>query len=475
MYSLRQAPPGTQYAISNSENTFKYLKERKMEQQRAPLVVPLSTTTPRPIQVTIPSPHRNDPGSSTVYPQSTRPSFYDAHTVTLQTEQPEQPQQVLEVHHATAQQHHVQENNYGARVLDSHTNGVANVEKSKDKDTSNCRIDALYEFEEVEMSPDHDAMGDLLSGDSDDESDSFKHDKYDDIRHAPLLDAAMIHAESELFPQFGLLGSHNELDTKSRMFLNTNTPFSAFICGVQGSGKSHTTACILENMLVPSKNLGRLQKPLSALVFSYGHFSGDGAGFNISEAAFLGSSNPRYPHGAHVKKINVLVSPSNFVRISKLYLRLPNVSVTRFVLNPRNLDIDTMLTLMSVNESDEQPLYMAQVIQILRVMATTGAPFNYIVFKNHLKAQKFNPAQVNMLQIRLNLLESFLDLKGDLPKPEYRAGEITIMDMSCPFVDANTACILFRIGLTQYLDSKVAGKVIILDEAHKVSNRILSS
>lgn len=30
-----------------------------------------------------------------------------------------------------------------------------------------------------------------------------------------------------------------------RIMLNTNIPFSAFICGVQGSGKSHTTACII--------------------------------------------------------------------------------------------------------------------------------------------------------------------------------------------------------------------------------------
>jgi hypothetical protein len=330
---------------------------------------------------------------------------------------------------------------------------------------------ALSGEKSAHVSVDHDGMNDLLSDDSDNEDEEEdRTNKFDpEILHAPLLDGEMISTDGRLLPQYGLMGSHKERSAKSRMFLNTNTPFSAFICGVQGSGKSHTTACILENSLIPSKNLGHLERPLSALVFSYGHFSGDGSGYSISEAAFLASPSPQFPRGAHIKRINVLVSPSNFVRISKLYLRLPNVTVTKFMLDPRKLDIDIMLTLMNVSESEEQPLYMAQVTQILREMATTGTDFNYGTFKQRLRAQQFNPAQTNMLQIRLNLLESFLDLKNTCPKPQFRPGEITIMDMSCPFVDANTACILFRIGLTRYLQSDTAGKMIVLDEAHKVS------
>jgi DNA replication protein DnaC len=57
---------------------------------------------------------------------------------------------------------------------------------------------------------------------------------------------------------------------KELLFLNTNVHFSAFICGVQGSGKSHSTTCLLENALISSKQLGRLESPLSALGFSYG-------------------------------------------------------------------------------------------------------------------------------------------------------------------------------------------------------------
>jgi hypothetical protein len=163
-----------------------------------------------------------------------------------------------------------------------------------------------------------------------------------------------------------------------------------------------------------------------------------------------------------------VVSPSNFARISKLYLRLSNVQVTPFKLKPQELDIDTMLTLTNVNESEELTLYIAQVTQILREMSTAGRPFNYQEFKLRLKKKQLNPIQSSMLQLRLDLLESFLDMNASHVKSHFQPAEITIMDMSCPFVDANTACILFRIRLNLYLQSKANGKMIVVDEAHKV-------
>jgi hypothetical protein len=296
------------------------------------------------------------------------------------------------------------------------------------------------------------------------------------ISHAPLVDVSIVSRVTELvLPQYGLLGSHDgAMDTKSKLLLNTNVPFSTFLCGVQGSGKSHTTSCILENSLVPSKHLGKLQSPLSALVFSYAQFRGDGVGFTVSEAAFLGSSSPELPGGDHVKRVHVLVLPFNFVQISRFYLQLPNVVVTPFKLNAADLDVDTMLTLMNVSGSGEIPLYMAQVKQILREISTAGEPFNYKAFRLHLEEKKFSPAQLKLLQMRLDLLESFLDMNANCPGLRFHPGEITIMDMSCQFVDANTACTLFEIGLKQYLQSEGKGKMIVLDEAHKVCSHATS-
>jgi hypothetical protein len=301
------------------------------------------------------------------------------------------------------------------------------------------------------------------TGDSDTEEET--QNGSDDLRHAPILSGDVLLGEHKaLLPQYGLLGTHE----RSKLFVNTNVPFSAFICGVQGSGKSHTTSCLMENALIPSSQLGRLANPLSALVFSYSPFSGDGADFNISEAAYLGAAHPDFPSHPHVRKITVLVSPSN-PKIAMLYRKVPNVTVLPFMIKPRNLDIETMLTLMSVSDTGEMPLYMAEVTKILRELAAAGGSgLNYALFKQKLRECKFNPKQTAMLKLRLDLLESFLDLHNSYPEPLYRPGEITIMDMSCPFVDPNTACILFKIGLQRYLHSDTPGKMVVLDEAHKV-------
>lgn len=43
-----------------------------------------------------------------------------------------------------------------------------------------------------------------------------------------------------------------EKESDPRVFLNGNAPWSAFICGLQGSGKSHTLACMLGLCLLRS-------------------------------------------------------------------------------------------------------------------------------------------------------------------------------------------------------------------------------
>jgi len=72
-----------------------------------------------------------------------------------------------------------------------------------------------------------------------------------DIKNAVLFPANLLeHNNKSMLPQYGLLGSCNMKEVPKgandpRIFLNTNIPFSAFICGVQGSGKSHTTSCLI--------------------------------------------------------------------------------------------------------------------------------------------------------------------------------------------------------------------------------------
>ena len=74
-----------------------------------------------------------------------------------------------------------------------------------------------------------------------------------DTRDAVLVSANIVEeTDDKILPQYGLLGSFHpdscpqlKGPVDDRIFVNTNIPFSAFICGVQGSGKSHTTSCLL--------------------------------------------------------------------------------------------------------------------------------------------------------------------------------------------------------------------------------------
>lgn len=91
-----------------------------------------------------------------------------------------------------------------------------------------------------------------------------------------------------------------------RLFYNTTVPSSTFICGSQGSGKSHTLSCLLENCLVAS-DAATLPRPLTALVFHYDTFVSDDAG-SPCEAAYLASMS-----GIRVR---VLCSPTNLATIT---------------------------------------------------------------------------------------------------------------------------------------------------------------
>ncbi|KAF2826955.1 hypothetical protein CC86DRAFT_370060 [Ophiobolus disseminans] len=292
-----------------------------------------------------------------------------------------------------------------------------------------------------------------------------------DISHAPLISGVMVAQHSrDLVPQYGLLGSlpvEDLASPSSQLFLNTNVPFSAFICGVQGSGKSHTTSCMMENAVIASPQLGCLRSLASTMVFSYGEWSGGGAGFSISEATFLAASNPALP-GLHAKRVTVLTSPSN-PAINKLYQRFPNVRIIPFRLKANSLDIGSLRTLMAVDDKATTPLYMSRVEAILRNIASNSQDgcLNYVEFKKRLDMENFDPTQRNMLDMRLNQLESFMDLTDKAKEPSFLPGEITIMDLSDAFMTPNTACILFKLGLERFLQSTASAKMVVLDEAHK--------
>ena len=181
---------------------------------------------------------------------------------------------------------------------------------------------------------------------------------------------------SQILPQYGLLAAHlhtfsDERVTDKgeanivmgvdqariddpRMFLNINAPWSAFICGSQGSGKSHTLCCMLEASLTRSK-LGPLVQPLAGIVFHYDRHTSVGC-TQICEAAYLASSGI---------PVTIMVSPTTYVAMKQAYENLKgypqNIRKPRVVplyLEEKHLNVDRMMKLMAVDEAGRVPLYM---------------------------------------------------------------------------------------------------------------------
>lgn len=291
--------------------------------------------------------------------------------------------------------------------------------------------------------------------------------------------------DSKLIPQYGLIGIRQDpadaqAPVEDRLVLaNMNMPWSAFICGSQGAGKSHTLSILLENALVPDNAAGELPHPLAGIVMHYDKFSNYNT-TQICEAAYLCSSGI---------PVTVLVSPSNIWTMKRLYSNLPGLKpgvpkpkVVPLYLEENQLDISRILKLMAIDTTAEHiPLYMEVVMNIVREMAMEGpaSGFTYSKFRERLKEVRWVRGQTGPLDLRLKLLDIIMapssTTKTSKPASSkeniwsFEPGSLTIVDLSDPFFNSDEACTLFSICLSIFLEDRdKCGRVVVLDEAHKV-------
>ncbi|KAI1363206.1 hypothetical protein F5Y08DRAFT_354724 [Xylaria arbuscula] len=314
-------------------------------------------------------------------------------------------------------------------------------------------------------------------------------DELGEISTAPLFTYPVLkHAQhlatsksSPAFSQYGLLAGdvqslREQPSEDPRIFYNVAAPASVFICGSQGSGKSHTLSCILENCLIPSEKLGCLPRPLTGIVFHYDDYASD-THVNPCEAAYLGSDP--------AVRVRVLCSPTNLRAIKESYAQLENVTVEALRLDQSDLNTRRMMELMAFDRA--QPLYASVIQRILRDMRLSQqdkpGSFNYREFTTKLDNEPLSPDQKRGLRQRLDTLQSFMvadqikpfmwgEKKGASKRAgtnwEPKAGELLIVDLSCPCVTAAMACALFNICLSIFLSQDHSvGRVIALDEAHR--------
>jgi hypothetical protein len=309
-------------------------------------------------------------------------------------------------------------------------------------------------------------------------------------------------------PQYGLLGFDLEnCDTAGNpepILLNTNSPSSVFLCGSQGSGKSYTLSCMLENHLLYDPSVGVQRQTIPGFVF---HWDTNTSG-SLAEAASLCSRGI---------KVRLLVSWSNYQQMKNLYESFAQkaggkIEVRPLLFEDTELTVNHIRNLMAFRDgSHEAPLYLEVIQNILRRLGRKNEKFSVRNFFRDLYAANLNPGQLQMLNQRLTILKTFsaecapdilmqdnkglegqklvnerkkqgLGMKGDCITVE--KGTLTIVDLSDPFVDASTACILFDICLGIILKrhkeavtaNKISpGLIISLDEAHKFLDKGIPS
>jgi len=300
-------------------------------------------------------------------------------------------------------------------------------------------------------------------------------------------------AQQEPYPQYGLLGlmdkapAQGTLASFSRskpqdklVFTNTSEPWSTFICGSQGSGKSHTLSCLLENNLLPDPKIGRLRTPLTGMIFHYDKFSNFNSS-QVCEAAYLCSAGIR---------VKVLVAPTSESRMRSQYFNLPGLppgclrpEVLPLYFSQDQLTVDVMMTLMAVHDTGvSAPLYICAIRQLLRDIAVVNQDkpgFDYLNFRQSLASLSLTEGQNAPLELRLSLLQSILleTKQSQGARDAYKRiwsfepGTLTIVDLSDQFVNESDACTLFSICLKLFMDGWQKNPcTIALDEAHKFLN-----
>ncbi|KIX96520.1 uncharacterized protein Z520_07786 [Fonsecaea multimorphosa CBS 102226] len=259
------------------------------------------------------------------------------------------------------------------------------------------------------------------------------------------------------------------------IYANMQHPWSTFICGQQGAGKSHTMSCLLENALISDGSMGPNPMPMSGLVFHYDKFTSPSA-TQVCEAAYLSSQGI---------KVQVLVSPSNLNAMKRLYRNLPNwpsgaprPKVIPFLFSERQLNVANLKALMAVDSEDKNPpLYMAIVNKVLKQLSlkdTTTAGVKYQEMKWAVTKEGLTPSQMSFLEMRYSLIEWFLKetaapaIRTRARTIDFSPQTISIVDLSCPFITETDACMLFSIFLQIFLGQRGKSPLIIaLDEAHK--------
>ena len=289
--------------------------------------------------------------------------------------------------------------------------------------------------------------------------------------------------------ELGLLGhlrcarNGKQRAEQSQVFINVTDPFCLITVGVQGAGKSHTTACILESCLLPFPPVVNVRQPMAVLVCHY-----DQSDVNCCEATGLGSASAKLatllaehrhaetpPPSLGGSQILVLCSPSFFHQRRKYYAGVCEVRPLLF--RWKSLKAQQLKKLMKLDESSTQ-LYVALMLDMLRDFQRREKVPAYQDFIRQIEELATLPGQSGPLKQRFQMLSSFVyesdkneslrDVGVDLADV-MEAGRMVVVDLTDPMMSPADANGVFQVLLETFRFKQIprAGKLVAFDEAHR--------
>lgn len=251
------------------------------------------------------------------------------------------------------------------------------------------------------------------------------------------------------------------------IYLNTQAPFCLVALGVQGAGKSHSVATVIENGSLQSEHYIRSDRPTSTIVFHY-----DQSEYNFCEAVTLTSRRFTLPaFVTPVPRLTVLVSPSFYLQRQEFFRGYPNCTVIPLLFRWSDLNATQIKSLMRVIDDDSVPLYMSTILDLLRKIQKSQQFPSYPEFKEKLTKLSFSSGQNGPLSQRIRLLESFIADSEEnqslpcVPLHETLSNAMVVVD---PMLSSSEANGIFQVLLTLFISiPSDHPKLAVFDEAHK--------
>eukprot|EP01104_Vermistella_antarctica_P011907 TRINITY_DN3371_c0_g1_i2.p1 TRINITY_DN3371_c0_g1~~TRINITY_DN3371_c0_g1_i2.p1 ORF type:complete len:665 (-),score=116.97 TRINITY_DN3371_c0_g1_i2:647-2641(-) len=216
--------------------------------------------------------------------------------------------------------------------------------------------------------------------------------------------------------EVGLIGRRIDVPATNpghELYMNVTDPFCMLVVGMQGSGKSHTMACVIESCLLPRPPVTHVKKPMTVLVFHY-HQSGESRCEVVGLCRpnrNLGIPTPFLPH----EKLIVLCSPTYYLQRKKYYhetLGLSSCQVCPLLFkwgkDIKATHLKILMQIQNHNDNSKQQLYVAVMLRLLRQHQRNDVVPGYDDFMAELKEACTIPTQKEAIEQRLQLLSTFI-------------------------------------------------------------------